>query len=81
MSLVHLHTTHGDCTLDITEHGTKMSNNLIGVDYIVLTCQTHGELDRYTMMDYPKYRLALRRAEADGASHLGLDKAPWAVLD
>lgn len=81
MSLVHLHAHNGECMLDIKEHGTKMSNNLIGVDYITLTCEIHGVLDKYTMTDYPKYRLALAKAEADGASHLGLDKAPWHVLD
>jgi hypothetical protein len=81
VSLVHLYTRHGDCKVDIREHGTKMSNSLVGVDYITLTCDEHGELDRYTMVQYPKYRLALQQARADGAAHLGLDKASWAVLD
>lgn len=66
-----------DCTLTIVEHGAKMSNNLVGVDGLVLHCDHHGELASYTMIQYPKYSAAKHAAFDAGAQHVGLDRLIW----
>jgi hypothetical protein len=84
MSMVHLHAHVGDCEVHIRERTKNVHEGRamkVGVDGLELICDPHGLLGTYSMAQYPKYRLALAQAEADGAAHLGLDRAPWSVLD
>lgn len=43
---------------------------------LILSCSC-GEKQEFGMLAYHKHREALHAAEAAGAAHAGVDKAPW----